>query len=646
MINLSNDRILDAIESPADLKVLSVEELNILAREIREQIISTTAKTGGHVASSLGAVEIILAAHSVMDAPKDKLVFDVGHQAYAHKLITGRRDAFGSLRTYGGISGFPRPSESPYDVHPSGHASDSLSVATGLAKARKLKGTDEKIVALIGDASLSGGMAFEALNYMGQEQLPMVIVLNDNAMSISRNVGALMKHLGNMRTTTQYRDAREALQERLESSGAIGNAMARFGKNMKESMKQFVIPHSMIYEQLGIVCTAPIDGHDIAGLREMLKISLAMNAPVLVHAVTKKGAGYGPARKDPERFHGVGPYDIATGQSAPKPASNPSYTDVFGTALVREGRENDSIVAITAAMEGGTGLKRFAAEFPQRFIDVGIAEEQAVGMAAGLAVGGKKPIVAIYSTFLQRALDQMIINVALPKLDVVFAIDRAGIVGNDGPTHHGMFDIAYTRIIPNMRVLAPSDERELSSAVHTALALGGPFAIRYPRGAGEGIELDEPVVLEEGRSRLVREGTDVAVLAFGHMVAPALGAAELLEAQGVSARVVDMRWVKPLDREAIARAAETKLVVTVEEGVVSGGAGEGVLQVLSEMGSSTPTCVVGIGDAYVSQGGVGQLLCDLGLDSQGIAATIAQKLAAAGANGASGTNGASEANGA
>lgn len=623
-------RILDVVESPADLKVLSEEELGILAQEIREQIVATTSKTGGHVASSLGAVEIILAVHSLIDAPKDKIVFDVGHQAYAHKLITGRRDRFDTLRSYHGISGFPRPSESPYDTHPSGHASDSLSVATGLAKARLLKGTDEKIVAIIGDASLSGGMAFEALNYMGQEQLPLVVILNDNEMSISRNVGALMRHLGNMRATSQYRDAREALQARLESSGVAGRALAAFGKNVKESMKQFVIPQSMIFEHLGIVCTAPIDGHNIHELRETLALVLAMDAPVLMHVVTKKGAGYEPALRDPERFHGVGPFDIRTGASTAASSSAPSYTSVFGAALVREAQADENVVAITAAMEGGTGLKPFAAAFPDRFIDVGIAEEQAVGMASGLAAGGKKPVVAIYSTFLQRAIDQMIIDVALPNHNVVFAIDRAGVVGNDGPTHHGVFDLVYTRMVPNMRVLAPSNEAELACALHTALALGGPFAVRYPRGAGEGVPVpEEPAVLEEGRARLVREGSDVALLAFGRMVSSASAAADLLAEQGVSARVLDMRWVKPLDAQAIADAAQTGLVVTVEDGVIAGGAGAGVLEELARQGLCPRTLALGIDDECVMQGKTELLMRDLGLDAAGIAQRV---LAALGSN--------------
>lgn len=621
-------RILDVVRSPADLKVLTEEELGILAQEIREEMIAITSRTGGHLASSLGAVEIILAAHSLLDTPKDKLVFDVGHQAYAHKLVTGRLGDFDTLRSYGGISGFPKPDESPYDVHPSGHASDSLSVATGLAKARVLSGTDEKVVAVIGDAALSGGMAFEALNYMGAEQLPLVVILNDNERSISRNVGALMKHLGYMRTTAEYRDARDSFQELLETKAPLGRAMARFGKNMKESIKQMVIPHSMMFEQLGIVCTAPVDGHDIAALRETLAVCLAADAPVLMHVVTKKGAGYEPAVRDPERFHGVGPFDIETGADMPKKPGAPSYTSVFGDALVREARADERVVAITAAMEGGTGLKPFAAAFPERFVDVGIAEEQAVAMASGLAIGGKKPVVAIYSTFMQRAIDQMAIDCALPDLDVVFALDRAGIVGEDGPTHHGMFDLVYTRMIPNMRVIAPSDEAELAAALHTALALGGPFAIRYPRGSAEGVTVpEEPPVLPVGVSRLLREGGDVAILAFGCMASRALKAARLLAARGIEARVVDMRWVKPMDEEAIRDACDTRLIVTVEAGVIAGGAGEGVCGYLAEMGLDSPVRMLGVPDVFVPQGRADLLSEDLGLDPEGIANAILETLA-------------------
>ncbi|WP_296009753.1 1-deoxy-D-xylulose-5-phosphate synthase [uncultured Adlercreutzia sp.] len=621
-------RILDAINSPDDLKVLDNEELAILAAEIRQEIVATTAVTGGHVASSLGAVDIIVALESLLDMPRDRVVFDVGHQAYAHKLLTGRREAFRTLRAYGGISGFTKPSESPFDAHPSGHASDSLSVATGLAKARQLKGTNEKVVALIGDASLAGGMAFEALNYMGNEQLPLVVILNDNEMSISRNVGALMKHLGNIRANSHYREAREGLQAAMEQGGPAARGLLGFGKNMKESLKQMVIPHTMIYESLGIVCTAPVDGHNIAELRDILSLVLEMDGPALVHVVTRKGEGYEPARRDPESFHGTGPYDIATGTSLKAPAKHPTYTEVFGQAMVDEAVRDGDVVAITAAMTGGTGLKALAAEFSDRFVDVGIAEEQAVGMASGLAAGGKKPVVALYSTFMQRAVDQLIIDCALPDANVVFALDRAGLVGDDGPTHHGVFDMVYMRMVPNVRMLAPSDEAELVHALHTALALEGPVALRYPRGAAEGAPLPEaPQVLEVGKARTVREGDDVALLAFGRMVGQAREAAELLAAQGIQARVVDMRWVKPLDEEAIAAAAATRLVVTVEEGVVAGGAGEGVLEVLARQGATVPAITLGIPDRFIPQGPVSQLFADLGLDGEGIAKTVRETLA-------------------
>lgn len=621
-------RILDAVNSPRDLKVLTEDELAILADEVRQEIVAVTSRTGGHVASSLGAVEIILALHSLLDCPKDKIVFDVGHQAYAHKLVTGRREEFKTLRQYQGLSGFTKPAESPYDVHCSGHASDSLSIALGLAKARALKGTDEKIVAVIGDASLAGGMAFEALNAIGQAQLPLVIILNDNEMSISRNVGALMKHLGFIRATKEYRETRDHVQDFLEQHGKLGEGMVNFGRSMKDSLKQFVVPNAMIFEQLGIVCTAPIDGHNIHTLRETLSSVLRADGPVLVHVVTKKGHGYGPAEADPETFHGVGPYDIPTGKQLKKSGGAPSYTNVFGEALVREAEANPDVVGITAAMKGGTGLTKLGERFPDRCIDAGIAEENAVGMAAGLAVGGKKPVVAIYSTFMQRAIDQMIIDNAITNDNVVFCLDRAGLVGDDGPTHHGVFDLVYARMVPGMRVLAPSDEAELVNGLHTALALGGPFAIRYPRGAAEGVPLpDEPEVMEPGVARRVREGSDVAILAFGRMVGQAARAAELLAEDGIEARVVDMRWAKPLDHTAIKNAAQTKLVVTIEEGVVCGGAGEGVLEVLSELGLAVPTLVLGIPDRFVGQGKVDLLFKEIGLDPEGIASRIREELA-------------------
>ncbi len=624
---MAEKRILDAITSPDDLKALTDGDLRILCNEIREEIVSVTSRNGGHVASSLGAVEIIVALHSLLNCPHDRIVFDVGHQAYAHKLLTGRLKQFDTLRQKGGISGFPKPSESPYDVHPSGHASDSLSVALGLAKARDLRGSDEHIVAVIGDASLAGGMAFEALNHIGQEQTKIVIVLNDNGMSISRPVGGLVKHLGFLRTSTQYRRTRDALQERMEESGIITRGLLNVGRNMKESIKQFVIRHSMMFEHLGITCTAPIDGHDIRELRETLEVVLKADGPVLVHVVTKKGIGYPPAQQNPELFHGVGPFDIKTGHVYPSSNTAPKFMNVFRDAIVDEAAHDPSIVAITAAMKDGTGLARFADTYPDRFYDVGISEEHALGFAAGLASGGMKPVVAIYSTFMQRAIDQIIVDNALARCNIVLCIDRAGLVGDDGPTHNGMFDMVYLRMIPEMRILAPSNEAELVNALHTALKLDGPVALRYPRGAAAGVALpDHPTELEPGVSRLVRKGDDIAILAFGRMVAQALDAAEILEQRGIHARVVDMRWVKPLDEHAIKQAAQTKLVVTLEEGVISGGAGEGVLDVLSHQASSTPSLVLGLPDAFIPQGKVEDLFADLGLDGKGIAASISEAL--------------------
>ncbi len=615
-------RILDCISSPRDLHLLSIEELEILAGEIREQIVATTSKTGGHLASSRGAVEIILACHSVLDAPKDKIVFDVGHQSYAHKLVTGRLGAFDTLRKHDGISGFPKPSESPFDTHPSGHASDSLSVASGFAKAKLLTGGDERVVAIIGDAALGGGMAFEALNYIGSQQLPMVIILNDNEMSISRNVGALMRHLGNMRSTSGYRNARDFLQERMESGGRMSNAFVEFGKRVKESTKHMFIPESMIYEQLGIVCTPPIDGQSITELREMLELLLPMDCPVLMHVVTKKGAGFKPAEDDPVRFHGIGPYNPETGEAYMAPSPGPKYTSVFGRALVAEARSDECIVAITAPMEDGTGLKAFHEAFPDRFIDVGIAEEQAVGVASGLAAAGMKPVVALYSTFMQRAFDQAIADVALPDRDVVFALDRAGLVGDDGPTHHGAFDISYMRLIPHMRILCPSGANELTSALHTALALGGPVAIRYPRGCADGPETGDAQLLEVGRALKVRKGADAALLAWGRPVRAALMAAEELAREGIACAVYDMRWAKPIDAEVVREAAACGAVITLEEGSVIGGAGSGVLEMLAAEGLAPRVKVLGLPDSFAMQGDTSLLLEDAGLDVRSVCEAV------------------------
>lgn len=620
-------RILDSIESPDNLKLLTNEELSILAHEIREEIVQVTSRNGGHVASSLGAVDIILAVHSLINSPYDKFLFDVGHQSYAHMLVTGRLKEFQTLRQYGGLSGFPKPDKNVHDVHPSGHASDSLSVACGLARARDLRGEDRKIVTLIGDASLSGGMAFEALNDIGQAQTPMVIILNDNEMSISRNVGAMAKHLGSLRVSANYQRNRDTMQDFMESIGPAGKAMVKIGKSAKDSLKQFVVPDTMLFEQLGIVCSPPINGHDMSRLRTEIKRALDSSSPVLLHVITKKGAGYPPAEQNPSKFHGVGPYDIETGELSKKSHGVLTYTQAFSATLLKEAEKDNTIVAITAAMIDGTGLRSFVDKYPERSFDVGIAEGHALGMASGLALGGLKPVVAMYSTFLQRAIDQIIINNALPDLDIVLAVDRAGLVGDDGPTHHGIFDIVYLRMIPNLKVLAPADESELASALHTALALKGPVALRYPRGEACGVPLpDNPKLLEVGKSRCVREGNDVSILSFGRMLSYACEAADILEEHSISACVVDMRWIKPLDIEAIRAASKTSLVVTLEEGVVEGGVGEEVLEVLVKEHLHSNVVNLGIPNTFIEQGSVAHLFQDLGLDGEGIVASILNHL--------------------
>ena len=612
------NRILDVITQPNDLHFLTNEEMSLLALEVREEIVRTCSENGGHLAPSLGTVEVILSAYACINSPKDRIIFDVGHQSYAHKLITDRLDVFKTLRTYGGISGFTKPSESPYDTHASGHASDSLSVALGLAKARDLNGGDEKIIVVIGDASLSGGMALEALNCIGDEQTQIIIILNDNNMSISRNVGALVRHLGYMRTSNQYIRTREVAQEKLEGIGSFGRAITRYGKAFKESLKQVMIPHTMMFEKLGIVCSAPIDGHNIPLMKETISSVLNAQGPVLIHAVTKKGAGYAPAEANPTKFHGISPFNIQDGELKSSGGAK-TYTSIFGEALLREAANNKDVVAITAAMSDGTGLEPFSRSFPERFFDVGIAEEHAVGFAAGLACKGKRPVVAIYSTFIQRAIDQMIIDVALPKLPVVFALDRAGLVGEDGPTHHGVFDLVFTRMIPGMSVIAPSNEDELSSALHTALLLDFPVCIRYPRGKGPGVAVSQCAqVLKVGKSKCLRRGDDLAILAFGSMVNRALDAAKLLDEDGIRARVVDMRWVKPLDITEIKKAAKLGFVVTVEEGVVAGGVGQEVQSHVLRANQKCKFMNLGIRDEFITHGTCDKLLSEVGLDSIGV----------------------------
>lgn len=622
-------KILDLVNGPSDLKTLSPDELSILANEIREEIVKVTSKVGGHVSSSLGAVEIILAVHSLINSPKDKFIFDVGHQAYAHKIITGRKDEFKNIRKFNGISGFTRPTESEHDVHFSGHAADSLSVAMGLAEAKKLNNTGEKIVALIGDASIAGGMAFEALNHIGQEKLPMVIVLNDNKMSISESVGGVRNHLTSMRLNHQYTDARDAIKYGLKQFGSVGQFAIRWGHASKESLKRFLMPDSMMFEELGITCLPTVDGHDIADLQATLKDALNYDGPVLVHAITVKGAGYKPAYEKPELFHGIGAYDMKTGNPVSKKPY--TFTNAFSDSVLNLAEQDKKVVALTAAMSGGTGLKQFAKKYPDRFIDVGIAEEHLIGTAAGLAKSGYIPFVAIYSAFLQRAIDQMVTNVAIEKLNVNICIDRAGLVGADGPTHHGLFDIIYTKMIPNFTVLAPSSAYELKCALLTAKNNYGPFAIRYPKGEAKDINdqgkilknsiKKDPMEFEIGKSRTLKNGNDVAILAFGDSVRDSLEAYSKLKEKGINARVVDMRFVKPLDLDAIADAALcTHKILCVEDAYVESGAGTSVLNALMEMNlcDNLSFKSLGIGDEFVAHGPVDKLKTAVGIDKNSI----------------------------
>lgn len=617
-----NRRILDSITKPSDVHVLTNEELEILAAEIREEIIEVTSQNGGHIAPSLGAVDLILAAHSVLDVPKDKLIFDVGHQSYAHMLLCGNPERFHTLREYGGFPGFPRPSVSEFDSNVAGHASDSLSVAAGYAMSNKLNGDDDsKVVTIIGDAAIEGGMALEALNFIGSNQLKTIIILNDNAMAISASVGAITRHLANIRTTKNYRNARAATKERLQEQGKLGEKTIAFVSRAKSSLKSAIFPHSLMFEHMGIMCTPPIDGNDIGEVRAMLELVKDVDGPVLIHAITTKGKGYAPAERDPEGFHGVGKFEVATGKPLSRVATK--WTDVFGDELVSIAENNKDIVAITAAMEGGCGLKEFHKRFPERFVDVGIAEENAVGIASGLAYAGKVPVVCIYSTFLQRSIDQMIVDVCLENKHVVFALDRAGLVGDDGPTHHGAFDLAYLRMMPNMTVLAPSDEAELRQALRFAVdECDGPVAVRYPRGVCPHYGATHPD-FELGKCREIKKGKDAAILGVGRMTKVGFDASKILEEQGYSCRVIDMRFAKPIDEEAIKKASKATVVATIEDGIIQGGFGEAVSAMIASDCKLHPTVInFGFDSQFVEHGTVDELFASLGLDAKSIAERI------------------------
>lgn len=612
--------LLSAINSPADLKKLSLDEMGRLAAEVRSKIIETVASTGGHLAPNLGVVELTIALHYVFNAPRDKILWDVGHQSYTHKLLTGRRDRFHTLRTYGGISGFPKRSESPYDTFDTGHSSTSISAGLGISAAKALKGEKEHVIAVIGDGSTTGGMAFEGLNQAGQMEKNLIVVLNDNAMSIGPNVGAFSSFLSRKMTGRRFVYFRKEFENFLKSIPGVGeNILSLFHKSEDTFMTLFT--PGMLFEAFKFRYIGPIQGHRLDLLIDTFENVKNVDGAVLVHVTTIKGKGYTPAERDPEHFHGVGTFEISTG--SPKKTSSrlpPTYTEVFGEAMVDLGKREKKLFAITAAMPEGTGLNRFSEMFPDRFVDVGIAEQHAVTFAAGLATEGFKPVVAIYSTFLQRAFDQIIHDVCLPNLPVIFCIDRGGLVGEDGQTHHGHFDITYLRSLPHMTVMAPKDENELRHMMFTSLKHTGPVAIRYPRGRGLGVSLDpEYRLIPIGESEVLREGKDLTLIALGNMVHPSLDAAAEMEKDGLSATVVNCRFVKPLDRRLADYSTKTGKVLVVEENIQQGGLGSAVLELFSDIGLEGVTVRrLGLPDGFVEHGPVEVLREKLGLDKAGI----------------------------
>ena len=612
--------LLNQIDSPEDLRKMPLADLPLLAQEIREEIIGTVSRVGGHLASSLGVVELTLALHYVFDTPRDRLIWDVGHQTYAHKLITGRRKNFHTLRQCGGICGFPRREESPYDAFGTGHSGTSISAALGMAQARCLRGEGHKVIAVIGDGSMTAGLAFEGLNQAGAMDKDLIVILNDNELSISPNVGALSSYLNRLMTghlATRFRDEIKGFLKRLPG---VGKSALKMVKYAEESLKGLFLP-GLLFEELGFKYIGPLPGHKIDALIENFRNIKQLRGPILVHVLTTKGKGYAPAEKDPVTFHGVGPFLPESGEIQQQKTGCLSYTEVFGQAMVKLGRENPCLVGITAAMPQGTGLDAFAAEFPDRFFDVGIAEQHGITFAAGFAAEGFIPVVAIYSTFMQRAYDQILHDVCLQKLPVVLAMDRGGIVGSDGPTHHGLFDFSYLRHIPNLVVMAPKDENELQHMLKTAVNCGRPVSLRYPRGNGWGGNLDlEMKELPIGKAEVLRRGKDMVILAIGATVRSALEAASRLQNQGIEAAVVNARFVKPLDEELLCSlAAEGRPLITVEENALQGGFGSAVLELLEEKGLTNIVVKrLGIPDTFVEHGAQDDLRHKYGIDAEGI----------------------------
>ncbi|MCR6545800.1 1-deoxy-D-xylulose-5-phosphate synthase [Dehalobacterium formicoaceticum] len=616
---------LENIEDVKDIKHLSNQELEELAADIRAFMIDHVSRTGGHLAPSLGVVELTLVLHQIYDSPKDKIIWDVGHQSYCHKIITGRKCRFTSLRQYKGLSGFPKTFESEHDCFNTGHSSTSISAALGMAIARDLKGENHKVIAVIGDGALTGGMAFEALNHGGDLHTDLIVVLNDNEMSIAPNVGAMSGYLSRMRTDPRYERGKEELEQLLNKIPKVGPMVAKTVERFKDSLKYFVVS-GMLFEDMGFTYLGPIDGHNIGAMKTVFTNANQLKGPVLVHVVTKKGKGYPPAEANPDIFHGVGPFDPATGKVFQKEGP-PAYTKIFGETLMDLAEDQDNIVAITAAMPGGTGLDKFSKKYPKRFFDVGIAEQHAVTFSAGLAAQGFHPVVAIYASFLQRAYDQVLHDVAMQNLPVTFALDRAGLVGEDGETHHGIFDISMLRHMPRLVMMAPKDENELRGMLTWAVKYQGPTVLRYPRGAGQGVEITESYpVIQLGQGEVVLEGHDLTMIPVGPMVYTALQAAEQLKEQGISAAVLNPRFIKPLDHELIVEyAKKTKRIVTIEEHVLAGGFGSACLELLNQENSGAEILNIGLPDAFIEQGSPNQLRQAHDLTASAIAEGVLKK---------------------
>ena len=613
--------LLEKIEQANDIKQIAPEDYGVLAEEIRQFLIQTISVTGGHLGSNLGAVELTMALHLFLNLPEDKLIWDVGHQSYTHKILTGRRDGFVNLRKFGGMSGFPKRKESECDCFDTGHSSTSISAGLGMVKARDIQGGSQTIVSVIGDGSLTGGMAYEALNNASRLETNFIIVLNDNNMSISENVGGVSKYLNNIRTADTYLGLKEGVYNSLHGKSKYGDKVVSQIRRAKSSFKHLVVP-GMFFEDMGITYLGPVDGHNIPEMVHMFKEARKVKKAVLVHVITQKGRGYAPAERHPARFHGAEPFDIETGiPSFPRMKAN--YTDIFSTVMCKLGQRDEKVVAITAAMPDGTGLKRFRNMYPERFFDVGIAEEHAVTFAAGLAAGGLKPIVAIYSSFLQRAYDQILHDVCIQNLPVVFCIDRAGLVGSDGETHQGIFDLSYLSSIPNMHIMAPKNKWELSDMMKFAVASGMPMAIRYPRGeAFDGLK-DNRAPIEYGKSEAIYEEEDIILFAVGSMVAIALEVRNQLKERGYSCSLTNARFVKPIDEQAIREACrEHRLIVTMEENVASGGYGEKVRAYVDEIGAPSQVLNIAIPDEYVEHGNVELLKREIGIDADTITTKI------------------------